>query len=78
MTEDSVKKLKTKDLLKLFFEKAQRSSISKPEDVTGFAVSNTAPEDIDLSLSFNEEVEMYIIYEELQLRAGEYDRQLFK
>lgn len=67
-TELSVKNLKTKDLLKLFFEKAQRS----------FASSSNIPKDLvsklDMSLSPDEETEMYIMYEELQLRAGEYDR----
>lgn len=78
MTEESLKKLKTKNLLKLFFEKAQRSFIKKPEELTGFAVSNTASEETNLSLSSEEETEMYMMYEELQLRAGEYDRNLFK
>ena len=64
--EETVKRLKTKDLLKLFFEKSQRSFVPKERDV--------ASTKLDLSLSQDEEIEMYVMYNELQLRAGEYDK----
>ncbi|MEN9338454.1 MAG: hypothetical protein RI945_179 [Candidatus Parcubacteria bacterium] len=70
LTEQDIKKYKTKDLLKMFFEKAQRSFFPKSKVEFKTEIEKRH----DLSLSEEEETEMYLMYAELNKRAGKYDR----